>query len=421
MQHYKLTNNSTVNSLGFTVYQIVATIDSMFAKKGELGGWVESEYVRGGELRIQGNAWIDGNAQLFSNAKIMDNVFISGNSRILDNVIISGNVQVLGSLLYGDIKVSDNVEVVNSEIHDTAKIYGNAKILNQSEISGNAQVFDFAEVHGKTHIGGDAKIFGKAKVYDASVVSGKAQVFGFAEVYGKTHIYGNAKLSGNTKVYDGSKVYGDALIVENAKIFDNSEVFGCSFVKGNAKILCNSSVDSINVEENSIITGYAYIEYSEYDTISGNDIIVGHEFDEEIVELFDNRQALYGIIKDVGINEYMKCYLDTPCILGEITISEARLMYYSANAVMKINNEYFVLYNLSELVYLGFKLDCLNIVLHIKEGEDMVHVCLYGNWIKEKAEYTLDMQKNYEVPEGIKILFGDFFMFFPPSSVRYYG
>lgn len=70
----------------------------------------------------------------------------------------------------------------------------------------------------------------------------------------------------------------------------------------------------------------------------------------------------------------MKCYLDTAEIIGKITIKEARSMYSTANAVMKINNEYFILYYLPELIYLDSKLDCINVVVHIKNETETANI-----------------------------------------------
>lgn len=59
---YKLTNN-TIHHYGKTLYQIELLKDCVIGKKGDLGGYVESE----DNLSQEGNAWVGGNAKVFGN------------------------------------------------------------------------------------------------------------------------------------------------------------------------------------------------------------------------------------------------------------------------------------------------------------------------------------------------------------------
>ena len=68
---FKLTSETTTNSLGETLYRIEATVDipARGVKKGDRGGFVSSETVNG-KPRISGDAWVSDNAQVFGNAKV---------------------------------------------------------------------------------------------------------------------------------------------------------------------------------------------------------------------------------------------------------------------------------------------------------------------------------------------------------------
>ncbi len=105
MKHFKLTNNTKI-VCGRKLFQIEATIDFQYAKKGELGGWVERED------NLSGNAWVSGNTEVYGNAKVSGNAWVSGNAEV-----------------YGD-----------------AKVYGNAWVYGDAEVYGNAEIMWFSKV-----------------------------------------------------------------------------------------------------------------------------------------------------------------------------------------------------------------------------------------------------------------------------------
>ena len=120
---------------GRTLYRIKAAKDFGHVKKGDLGGWVESE----NNLSQKNDCWI------FEDAKV-----------------------------YGKAKVRDK-----SIVHDNAKVFGNAA-LN-----------DMVDVYG------DARIYGKTWLYGDVIIRDDAEVFGFADVFGLAYICGNAKIKSN--------------------------------------------------------------------------------------------------------------------------------------------------------------------------------------------------------------------------------
>ena len=67
---FKLTSKSKVNAWGVTLFQIEATCDitERGVKKGDKGGWVESEKTSNGDARVSGDAWVYGNARVYGNA-----------------------------------------------------------------------------------------------------------------------------------------------------------------------------------------------------------------------------------------------------------------------------------------------------------------------------------------------------------------
>ncbi len=140
MVKYELTENFKVVS-GKKLYQIQALTNFGNVKKGELGGYIESEK----NLSQEGRAWVYDNALVF----------------------------------------------------DNAWVYGYARVFNK------AQVYGYAKVYGGALVFDRAWVFGKAWVYDNAMVYGKAWVFGKAQVYGNAHVCGKARIVGKVKLSTG--------------------------------------------------------------------------------------------------------------------------------------------------------------------------------------------------------------------------
>ena len=128
MKKYELTSETKVIN-GVELHRIKALESFGNIKKGELGGWIESEK----NLSQYGNAWV------YDNAKVGGNAWVYGNAVVRGTVVVSENATVC----------------------ETATVRGNAKVGGNARISGNAWVCDNATVGGNAEVGGDAKVRGK--------------------------------------------------------------------------------------------------------------------------------------------------------------------------------------------------------------------------------------------------------------------
>lgn len=79
---YELTDE-TIDVSGTTLHRIKALKDFGNVKKGELGGYVESEY----NLSQIGNCWVYGNARVCGDAELCGNARVYGNA---DYITIKG-------------------------------------------------------------------------------------------------------------------------------------------------------------------------------------------------------------------------------------------------------------------------------------------------------------------------------------------
>ena len=121
-EKYKLTEESIV-FLGIKLYRIEALKDFGNVKKGDKGGYVESEE----NLSQRGNCWIYGNAYVYGNA------LVYGNAKIYDNTKVYGNARICGDALVYD----------NAKVFDNAKVYGKAEVCGTAEIKNNSDYIIF--------------------------------------------------------------------------------------------------------------------------------------------------------------------------------------------------------------------------------------------------------------------------------------
>lgn len=84
---YRLTDETVTIKIGVTLHRIEALQSFGLVRKGDLGGFVESE----NNLSQEGLAW------LFYNARVFGNTKIDGNARVGSNAWVDGNARIGGS------------------------------------------------------------------------------------------------------------------------------------------------------------------------------------------------------------------------------------------------------------------------------------------------------------------------------------
>ena len=152
---YKLTDE-TINLNGATLYRIEALKDFGEIKKGDKGGFIESE----NNLAHEGNAWVSDNARVYGDACVFDNAQVYGNA------FVSGYAQVYGNaFVYGNAWASDNARLCGyAWVSDNARVYGDANVCDDSSVFGNALVYDNARVYGDALVRGYACVCGDAEI-----------------------------------------------------------------------------------------------------------------------------------------------------------------------------------------------------------------------------------------------------------------
>ena len=121
-------------------------------------------------------------------------------------------------------------------IEKESQVYGNAWVYDSAQVSGSAMVYGSARVYGSAQVSGSALVSGSARVYDSARVYGDALVYDSARVYGDALVYDSARVYGDALVYGDAMVYGSALVYGDALVYDSARVYGDALVYGSAQV-----------------------------------------------------------------------------------------------------------------------------------------------------------------------------------------
>ena len=163
MKKYELTSETKVIN-GVELHRIKALKSFGNIKKGDLGGWIESEK----NLSQDGNAWVGGDATVCRNATISENAVVCDNAMVEENAWIRGNARVIGyATVCGNAVVCDNATV-----EENAWVRGHARVYGHSEVHGHARVY------GNAWVGGNAWVEDNVRIGDNATIEGNATVRG---------------------------------------------------------------------------------------------------------------------------------------------------------------------------------------------------------------------------------------------------
>ena len=108
MKKYELTSETKVIN-GVKLHRIKAIESFGNIKKGELGGWIESEI----NLSQNGDAWVGGNALVSGNALISGNALVDGDAMVSEDAWVGGNSNVYGyATIIGNAKVRGTADYI---------------------------------------------------------------------------------------------------------------------------------------------------------------------------------------------------------------------------------------------------------------------------------------------------------------------
>lgn len=146
----KLTINEKI------VHRIIALKDFSDVKKGDLGGYIESEK----NLSQCDSSWVYSDAVVCDNARVIHNAVVCGYAMVMNNTVVGENACVMGNCLIRD----------NAVISGGSVVSGNAIICDNVICDESTTVNCNAVIKGTIALRGECKISGNI-VLDISVTA----------------------------------------------------------------------------------------------------------------------------------------------------------------------------------------------------------------------------------------------------------
>ena len=133
-------------------------------KKGDLGGWIESE----DNLSQEGSCWITDEAMAYGNGKVTGDAYICEHAKVYGNANVNRDAFISGSASVSDYAlVTDGAIVI-----ETASVRGSTLISGQSCVSAGASV------SGSACVTGESRVSGRARICGTAVITGYAELCG---------------------------------------------------------------------------------------------------------------------------------------------------------------------------------------------------------------------------------------------------
>ena len=250
---YEMIKEDFIIYKGRKLYRIRALKDLYNVRKGQLGGYIESE----DNLAIDRDCWV------FEDAKAYEHTYITDGVRLLNK-----------SEAYGNSKLSGDVT-----LWDSSKVYGDANVSEDVTLWDNSKIY------------GDAVVYGSASLWDNSKIYGEARVSGVVELEDRSEVYGDAVLYNAVKCNDDVKITGDAKIGGNAT-FDGDAVISSNndWMHIKNAILENQRMTFYKIDKDIYCT---YIDDDEYEYIhltldSLMDYLKNHNVDGDMIKQYES-------------------------------------------------------------------------------------------------------------------------------------
>lgn len=166
-------------------------------------------------------------------------------------------------------------------------------IQKKRNLSGQAWIYDDAEVFGH------AVVTDHAQVRNNSIVHGCAKVMNHAKVLDKACIYAKAVLKDNSKIYGCSQVSGTSILADNSQAFDNTLISSNSMLSGASKAFGNTWIFNSKLSDQAEVSGHAIVSNCE---VSGRAKVYGFA---ELSENISGSMEVFG--SELLMTEAYKC------------------------------------------------------------------------------------------------------------------
>ena len=171
-------------------------INGKEVRKGDLGGWVESE----NNLSQEGLCWIYDECKMYENAGRSENSIGYGSSQQHGNSQQYGNSQQFG----------DSRQYRNSRQYGNSIQYGNSMQSENSRQYGNSMQY------------GNSKQFGCSQQYEDSKQCGDSQQYGDSMQFGNSKQFGYSRQTGNSRQSGNSIQFGYSIADKDMSLSGHS-------------------------------------------------------------------------------------------------------------------------------------------------------------------------------------------------------
>lgn len=191
--------DETIEHNGRTLYRIKALKDFDDVKRGDLGGYVQSE----NNLSHEDNCWLYDKSKVYDLAKVSKFTKMYDHSEMFDKAMSGGQTKISGY----------------AKVHESAVIFG-----GYSDIGENAIIRGEVEVSGAI-IKGNAELYGELDIRKGITILDNAKVYGTGKLYNGITIKGNAKVHGDLYLHGNLIIDGDVEITkfDDYMLFQNTE------------------------------------------------------------------------------------------------------------------------------------------------------------------------------------------------------
>ena len=143
----------TINYYGRTLHRIRALKDFDGVKKGDVGGFVQTE----DNSSQYGNCWI------YDDAICMDNARVCNSAKMYNRSCMYNNSKMFDNSRMCDYsKMYDNsIMLDNSIMYDNSRMFGNSTMYENSRMYDNSIMLDNSEMFGNSILKNNDKLYGK--------------------------------------------------------------------------------------------------------------------------------------------------------------------------------------------------------------------------------------------------------------------
>lgn len=240
------------------LYRIQALKNFGDVKKGDLGGFVESEH----NLSQDGNCWIYNNASAAQDSRVQEN------AKMYDHSSIHQYAQMFGE----------------SELHNYAEMRDNTLIAEHARMYDNSIMYDKAELHDNAVMSKAAKLHQHAKMYDYTTITD------FADMHDHSVMTYFATLAGHATMKDCSEVSDYAQMLQCSAIHNDAKLKGDAILRNDEVIYYNTLLESPSLRTlksylfcvfNQLPINNMYIFYKRVDKIKKG--VYASHFDKKFI------------------------------------------------------------------------------------------------------------------------------------------